>query len=139
MKKSLTEELNRMHSMMYGKQINESDFVDNFLKNIGFKKEDDPTKADFAEDDVEEFYNTLESAAANGGLTQQPTGGIDYQKEVESMQIGLILLGYDLPRFGVDGLFGPETAAAVTEFTKEKLGDEETLNEATLSSPIGPT
>jgi murein DD-endopeptidase MepM/ murein hydrolase activator NlpD len=55
------------------------------------------------------------------------------------MQIGLILLGYDLPRFGVDGLFGPETAAAVKEFTKEKLGDEETLNEATLSSPIGPT
>jgi GH24 family phage-related lysozyme (muramidase) len=139
MKKSLTEELNRMHSMMYGKQIDESEFIDKFLKNIGFRKEDDPIKADFVEDDLEEFYDTLESAAEKGGLTQQPTGGIDYQKEVESMQIGLILLGYDLPRFGVDGLFGPETAAAVKEFTKEKLGDEETLNEATLSSPIGPT
>lgn len=139
MKKSLTEELNRMHSMMYGKQINESDFVDKFLKNIGFKKDDDPTKADFAENDVDAFYDTLESAAENGGLIQQPTGGIDYQKEVESMQIGLILLGYNLPRFGVDGLFGPETAAAVTEFTKDKLGDEEALNEAILSSPIGPT
>jgi GH24 family phage-related lysozyme (muramidase) len=139
MKKSLTEELNRMHSMMYGKRIDEQEFVDKFLKNIGFSKEDDPIKADFVEDDVDAFYNTLESAAEKGGLTQQPTGGMDYQKEVESMQIGLILLGYDLPRFGVDGLFGPETAAAVTEFTKEKLGDEESLNEATLSSPIGPT
>jgi len=139
MKKSLTEELNRMHSMIYGKRIDEQEFVDKFLKNIGFSKEDDPIKADFVEDDVDAFYNTLESAAEKGGLTQQPSGGMDYQKEVESMQIGLILLGYDLPRFGVDGLFGPETAAAVTEFTKEKLGDEESLNEATLSSPIGPT
>jgi GH24 family phage-related lysozyme (muramidase) len=124
MKKSLTEELNRMHSMMYGKQMNESDFVDNFLKNIGFSKEDDPIKADFVEDDLESFYDTLESAAEKGGLTQQPTGGIDYQKEVESMQIGLILLGYDLPRFGVDGLFGPETASAVNKFTSDKVSGE---------------
>jgi GH24 family phage-related lysozyme (muramidase) len=51
----------------------------------------------------------------------------------------LILLGYDLPRFGVDGLFGPETAAAVKKFTEEKLGGEETLNEVALSSPIGTT
>jgi GH24 family phage-related lysozyme (muramidase) len=131
MKKSLTEELNRMHSMMYGKQIDESEFIDKFLKNIGFSKEDDPIKADFVEDDIEEFYNTLESAADKGGLTQQPTGGIDYQKEVESMQIGLILLGYDLPRFGVDGLFGPETAAAVREFTDDHVteDDDKSVNE----------
>jgi hypothetical protein len=132
MKKSLTEELTRMHSMMYGKQIDESEFIDKFLKNIGFRKEDDPTKADFVEDDLEEFYDTLESAAEKGGLTQQPTGGIDYQKEVESMQIGLTLLGYELPNHGVDGLFGPETAAAVSKFTNEKVsGDTKTsINEA---------
>ena len=59
MKKSLTEELNRMHSMMYGKQIDESEFIDKFLKNIGFRKEDDPIKADFVEDDLEEFYDTV--------------------------------------------------------------------------------
>jgi peptidoglycan hydrolase-like protein with peptidoglycan-binding domain len=35
------------------------------------------------------------------------------------MQIGLIILGYDLPVHGVDGLFGPETARAVTKFTKK--------------------
>jgi len=40
------------------------------------------------------------------GLTQQ-SGGITYQKEVESMQIGLVILGYDLPVHGIDGLFGP--------------------------------
>jgi peptidoglycan hydrolase-like protein with peptidoglycan-binding domain len=44
---------------------------------------------------------------------------MDYQKEVESLQIGLILLGYDLPQHGVDGLFGPETAAAVSKFKSD--------------------
>ena len=32
------------------------------------------------------------------------------------MQIGLLILGYELPRFGIDGLYGPETAAAVEKF-----------------------
>ena len=37
------------------------------------------------------------------------------------MQIGLILLGYQLPQHGVDGLFGPETAQAVAKFTSDNL------------------
>ena len=46
-----------------------------------------------------------------------------YQKSVESIQIGLLLLGYELPKFGVDGLFGPETANTIEKF-KEDHKDE---------------
>ena len=130
MKKTLTEELVRMHSMMYGTQISEQEFIDRFLKDIGYRKEDDPTKADLVGDDVDEFYETLESAAQSGGISEQDRGSYEFKKEVESMQIGLVILGYDLPVHGVDGLFGPETARAVTKFTEENLGTDGSMNEA---------
>ena len=82
---------------------------------------DDPKKADLVKDDLADFYKTLEEAAKKGGLSQQSRGNMQYQKEVESLQIGLTLLGYTLPKHGVDGLFGPETAAAVDKFTKENV------------------
>ena len=85
---------------------------------------DIPTKADFVKDDLTDFYKTLEDAAKSGGLSQQSRGGMVYQKAVESMQIGLMLLGYDLPKHGVDGLFGPETATAVSKFSKENVKEE---------------
>ena len=135
MKKTLTEELERMYSMMYGKQIVEQEFVDKFLKDLGYRKEDDPTKADLVGDDVDEFFNTLESAAESGGISQQERGSYEFKKEVESMQIGLIILGYDLPVHGVDGLFGPETASAVTKFTEDNLnGEPEDESEMTMAS-----
>lgn len=82
-------------------------------------------KAELVKDDLSDFYTTLESAAKKGGLEQQSYGDMTYQKEVESLQIGLILLGYELPRYGVDGLFGPETASAVDKFMKENLKEDE--------------
>jgi len=87
---------------------------------------DDPKKADLVKDDLADFYKTLEEAIKKGGLSQQSRKDLSFQKEVESLQIGLMLLGYTLPKHGVDGLFGPETAAAVDKFTKEnvKEGDE---------------
>lgn len=127
-KKTLHEELERIHVLTYGKQfINEDGFVDKLL-NLGTSKKeedkpkvDDPKKADLVSKDVSDFYETLQDAANGGGLKQQMRGSIEWQKGVESMQIGLILLGYELPRFGVDGLFGPETGAAVAKFTEEKV------------------
>lgn len=141
MKRSLTEELERIHTITYGKQVIEQQgFLDRILKGVGLKdKVDEPKKADLVSDDVNEFFKTLEDASNSGGLTQQGRGSMTFQKGVESMQIGLILLGYQLPRYGVDGLFGPETAAAVKKFTDEKLGNKENVNEVTLDSPIGNT
>ena len=131
MKKTLTEELQRIHEITYGKQIVNEQFVDNLLNKIGLgkdkggKKIDDPKKADLVTPDVADFYKSIENAAKSGGLSQKSRGSIDYQKEVESLQIGLMILGYQLPKHGVDGLFGPETAAAVTEFkTKNSILSE---------------
>lgn len=141
MKRSLTEELERIHTITYGKKvIEEQGFLDRILKGVGLKdKVDEPKKADLVSDDVNDFFKTLEDAAQSGGLSQQQKGSMSFQKGVESMQIGLMLLGYQLPKYGVDGLFGPETANAVKKFTEEKLGNKESLSEATLDSPIGDT
>lgn len=85
---------------------------------------DIPTKADLVKDDLADFYKTLEEAAKKGGISQQSRKDMTFQKEVESLQIGLELLGYRLPKHGVDGLFGPETAAAVDKFIKENVKGE---------------
>ena len=133
MKRTLREDLERIHSITYGnKLLQEQGFLDDILKKVGLEKTDDPKKADLVSSDVEEFYNTLEKSAEGGGISQQERGSMTFQKEVESMQIGLTLLGYELPNHGVDGLFGPETAAAVSKFTNEKVsGDTKTsINEA---------
>lgn len=146
MKKNLQEELERIHGITYGNKVISEGFIDNILQKVGIKtgeekKSDDPKKADLVSTDVAEFFKTLEDAAKTGGLSQQAYGGMTYQKAVESMQIGLMLLGYELPKHGVDGLFGPETAQAVQKFISEKLSGEnkKEVNEAALASPIGTT
>lgn len=134
MKKNLNEELERMYVLAYGENIVKEGFIQNILSK--FKKIDDPKRADFVFPNVDDFYQTLQDSAAQGGLSQQKSGSMEYQKGVESMQIGLLLLGFELPRFGVDGLFGPETASAVKKFNQsypstKNLADE---NEMTLAS-----
>jgi len=44
--------------------------------------------------------------------------GIPYDEDVEYIQTSLQLLGNLLPKYGVDGLFGPETENAVKQFQK---------------------
>lgn len=103
MKRTLSEELERIHTMTYGKNvIAEQNLIDKILNKIGLKRDDkkvdDPKKADLVTDDVKEFYSTIEKAIEQGGISQQKRGSMTFQKDVESMQIGLILLGYELPR-----------------------------------------
>lgn len=78
------------------------------------KKEPDIQDATLAD-----FYKTLEAAAAADLKFTQQAGAYEYSKEVENVQAALNFLGYDLPRYGVDGLFGPETGDAVSRFKKD--------------------
>ena len=105
--------------------------VKDFFKNLFSGKKDkktevkidDPKKADLVDDDVAKFYETLESI--KGPISQQQKGQMNFQKEVETIQIGLELLGYSLPKFGSDGLYGPETASQVEKFKSDNLKEVE--------------
>ena len=135
MKKELLEEIRRIYEITYNDKVVSEDFLDNLLnksKEVIGKKIDISSKADIVKPNVEDLYKTLENAIASGGLTQQKYGSMAYQKEVEALQIGLTLLGYALPRHGVDGLFGPETATAVERFKR----DRNIMNEGNVTNPI---
>jgi peptidoglycan hydrolase-like protein with peptidoglycan-binding domain len=110
-KRTLTEEILRIKQLT---QLVEQEKIDN-------------TKtADLVTTNVEEFFQNFQQLYEKGGVSQQQRGSMNFQKDVETLQIGLILLGYDLTKFGVDGLFGPETANAVMKFKK----DHEILQES---------
>lgn len=125
MKIGVIEEINKIRGLMfYGHKI--------ITEQLEVIKVDEPKKADLVVPNVDEFYKTLESVANSGGLTQQDSKTITYQKAVESLQIALQLLGYKLPKYGVDGLFGPETAEAVKQFLadnpKKQVSEQITIN-----------
>jgi peptidoglycan hydrolase-like protein with peptidoglycan-binding domain len=150
MNRILREQLERIHRLNYGNKVIKEGFLDTLLGgNDGdeVKKIDDPKKADLVgltdkkqkiSDDklVFDFYKTLDDSIESGGLKQQDYGTMTFQKGVETMQIGLLLLGYDLPTHGVDGLFGPETAAAVRKFKESNsiLNEDASELRGTLSS-----
>lgn len=116
-KNTLLEEIKRIHEITYG---GKTVVLENSIWDLFTGKKHDEKKADVVEPELDEFYKSL-TAAAQSGLSQRQAGQMGYQKEVESMQIGLQLLGYELPRFGVDGKFGPETANTVRKFKQDNL------------------
>jgi peptidoglycan hydrolase-like protein with peptidoglycan-binding domain/lysophospholipase L1-like esterase len=68
---------------------------------------------------AEEFLNSIESLLDGGEdllIEKQVEGGYSFDKRVQDIQTALVLLGYELPRYGIDGLFGPETEGAVLDF-----------------------
>lgn len=115
MKKTLIENLKRIHTLTYGKE--KSNLI---VENYVFYplEEEDEDKADEVTGEVNDFFKSLE-VSKEDGLSVEEVGSMEYKKSVESLQIGLILLGYELPRFGVDGLFGPETEKAVDKFIND--------------------
>lgn len=150
MKRSLKEELDRIFILTYGKKplSEQQSYTDRLLNFVGLdgkpstngQKYDDPRKANFVSSDVNDLYKTLETTAQSGGLKQESYGSMTYKKEVESLQIGLVLLGYTLPQHGVDGLFGPETAAAVQKFdTDNKVVNESAQDLRMTLSSLGDT
>lgn len=68
---------------------------------------------------LDAFYDTLEAAVDSGKEFKEESNHYTYSKEVENVQAALNFLGYELPRYGVDGKFGPETGAAVAKFKKD--------------------
>lgn len=133
MKKGLFEELERIHKISY-KNDNIVNSILETIKNKIVSEIDEPKKADLVSTNVQDFYNTLKNIDT---LSQQEYGSMTYQKEVESLQVALMLLGYDLPRFGADGYFGKETAAAVNQFKQDHgLINQQQINEAALEAPV---
>lgn len=118
-KKLLKEEIERIHSITYGKKVvlDEGIFND-LLKYFGWgksdkdKKIDDPEKADFIKGSVNDLISTLKSI-------EKPIvqGEENKQKEIEAVQIALtLLMDKPFPKAGIDGSFGPETAEAIKKF-----------------------
>ena len=113
--------LNKMLSWTKDKADNEPIGTQPLEKSV-----DEPEKADLFTDDVKSFFNKLENIREP--LKQQKYGTMKWKEGVEAIQMALIMLGYDLPKFGVDGMFGPETAAAVNKYKK----DNNILSESVL-------
>jgi hypothetical protein len=115
------------------------DFISGLDIPIEKKSSDDPGKADFVSSDPDKFFEILDTI--DEPILQQKYGQMKRQQQVEAVQIGLQLLGYELPRFGTDGLFGPETAIAVNKFKTDKNIDDDDdtsadLLESTMIPPI---
>ena len=65
------------------------------------------------------FLNSLLTTIQSGKKyvnLKSPKSKIPYDKNVEAIQTALQFLGFSLPRWGVDGLFGNETESAVKSF-----------------------
>ena len=135
MKKNLTEDLKRIHTLLYGKSLLKEDAIDSIVGKPDPKKVDEPNKADDVTTKVNDFLDTLEGF--NGTLTQQEYGTMSFQKEVETVQIALSIAMAPkdpLPKHGIDGFFGPETASAIKQYKQSKgnLNESISLNEGTV-------
>jgi hypothetical protein len=112
------------------------DFISGLDIPIEKKASDDPGKADFVSSDPDKFFEILDTI--DEPILQQKYGQMKRQQQVEAVQIGLQLLGYELPRFGTDGLFGPETAIAVNKFKVDKNVDDDDTSTDLLESTMIP-
>lgn len=65
------------------------------------------------------FIKDIRKAAANLYNSKFIISNKNFNADIEKMQRALELLGYDFPKFGVDGKFGPETKAVLNKFQTE--------------------
>lgn len=108
------------------------EFISGLDVDVAKKSTDEPGKADYIGEDVDDFFEILKGIDTE--ITEQKYGSMTRQQSVEAVQIALQILGYTLPRFGTDGLFGPETAAAVNKYKKDK--GLTAVNEAGIIAPL---
>jgi peptidoglycan hydrolase-like protein with peptidoglycan-binding domain len=75
---------------------------------------------------IKDFYETLQQFADSGkSILVQKFGSMQYSKMVEDIQLSLVFLGYPLPKYGIDGLFGIETATAIKRFNDATKKNQE--------------
>ena len=113
------------------------DFISGLDSNVDVtkKSQDIASKADFIGDNVDDFYKILEDIKEP--IRQQKYGSMKHQQSVEAVQISLQILGYSLPKFGTDGLFGPETAIAVNKYKQDKnIQDADDTEENTYQTSL---
>jgi hypothetical protein len=100
------------------------------LRGIGMEEESVLSK----------FYDVLQNAVhENLKLYKQSEGDLHFDPVVERSQVGLNFLGYPLPKFGADGIFGDETLQSVREYKKEYEveGDQNSMDDYFFISLIG--
>lgn len=99
-------------------------FLD-WLSGLFTSGESKPKKSSGSEPDIQDaavadFYKTLQDFAdSKRSIPVQSSGSMEYSKTVEDIQAALSFLGYSFPKYGVDGYFGPETAAAIAKFNED--------------------
>jgi hypothetical protein len=122
------ESLKTIKSFSEFKQINEKSFVDWLTgksEEGEAKKKETSGKEGILDDTVSAFYKTLDDFAKAGkSVPVQKSGEFQYSKMVENIQAALTFLGYSLPKWGVDGYFGPETASAIKKFNDDTKKDK---------------
>lgn len=107
-----------------------------------FGEEEEATDA--TEEFGDEAAESAEKATKAFGILQEEFNKLDSSlqkgaqgKEVKAMQRLLMEAGYSLDNFGADGIFGPETQAALNDFKKEAgLAVDGIYDEATRYSLI---
>lgn len=84
------------------------------------KTKADTKKEGPVDDKVAEYYKTLQTYAdSKQSVTVSADTEKAFSKMVQDIQIALDFLGYKMPKYGWDGYFGPETAAAIDKFNTE--------------------
>jgi hypothetical protein len=71
--------------------------------------------------DESKFIKSFIDILSNGGTfeNESKTGRPKFKEPVKKIQEALQFLGFSLPKWGIDGLFGPETEKAVKDFEKK--------------------
>ena len=93
--------------------------VDVYREDIKGDQKANPVMTGNAEE-TKDFYDSLENAFNEEEiLKEEPSRTRKFNSIVQRAQIGLQFLGFDVSQYGPDGLFGTETAKAVSEFKKK--------------------
>ena len=117
-KKIINEEIKRMKTLMG--ILSEGIF--DFLKDLDSETEDEVENEDEDGGESENdssVVKTLQKMVDDNDTLERQSKPISYDIKVEVLQIALQFLGFSLPKWGVDGKFGPETEKAVQDFQEE--------------------